>query len=153
ARRSRPFGAPSRSLSRSADGRRSLARMLAPTIVRGLEAIPLDIPLCVPFGIAQGAQVIAENVLVRIELAAGTLGYGDAAPRPAYNGETRDVAFRAIEAARDVVVGADARAWRSVAAALRASRASGSARCAIETALLDALTKRASLPLWSFFGG
>jgi L-alanine-DL-glutamate epimerase-like enolase superfamily enzyme len=35
-------------------------------------------------------------------------------------------------------------------AALRSSRA---ARCAIETALLDALTKRAGMPLWAFFGG
>ncbi len=128
--------------------------MPIPSLIRRLEASPLDIPLHKPFGIAGGAQVIAENVLVTVELADGTLGHGEAAPFPAFNGETQLLALQAIEAARPRVEGADARTWRRIAAAIRPLvGASGSARCAIETAILDALCRQAGLSLWAFFGG
>jgi L-alanine-DL-glutamate epimerase-like enolase superfamily enzyme len=128
--------------------------MPEPTRITRYTVEPIDIPMDRPFGIAGGAQVVAENALVTIELADGTLGYGEAAPFPAFNGETRAGAVVAAEAARGVVEGEDVRAWRRIAAALRGpTAASGSARCAVETALLDALTRRAGLPLWAFFGG
>ncbi|HMQ33505.1 MAG TPA: dipeptide epimerase [Chloroflexaceae bacterium] len=128
--------------------------MLAPTTIRSLSVEALDIPLHAPFGISGGAQEVARNLLVTVELADGTRGYGEAAPFQAYNGETQASARDAIELARPAVEGADAREWRPIAAALRASiGGAGSARCAIETAVLDALTRRAELPLWAFFGG
>lgn len=128
--------------------------MLAPTIITRFTIEPRDIAMLRPFGISGGAQRVAENALVTVELADGTRGHGEAAPFPAFNGETRAAALRAAEAARGVVEGADARGWRRIAAALRGPAAgSGAARCAIETAVLDALTRRARLPLWAFFGG
>lgn len=128
--------------------------MSAPTTIRSLTVETLDIPLHVPFGIAGGAQEIARNLLVTLELADGTRGYGEAAPFPAFNGETQASARSAIERVRAQVEGADVREWRPIAATLReAIGDSGSARCAIETAVLDALTRRAGLPLWAFFGG
>jgi L-alanine-DL-glutamate epimerase-like enolase superfamily enzyme len=125
--------------------------MPSPTTIRTLTAAPLDIPLHAPFGIAGGAQEIARNVLVTVELADGTRGYGEAAPFPAFNGETQAMALAAVEAALAVVEGADVREWRRIATSLRSLI--GSARCAIETAVLDALTQHAALPLWAFFGG
>ncbi|APR85903.1 L-alanine-DL-glutamate epimerase [Minicystis rosea] len=128
--------------------------MTAPTRITRFTVESIDIPMERPFGIAGGAQVVAENALVSIELADGTRGFGEAAPFPAFNGETRAAAVIAAEAARGVVLGEDARAWRRLSAALRGpAGASGSARCAIETAVLDALARRASMPLWAFFGG
>lgn len=128
--------------------------MSAPTTIRSLSVEDLDIPLHAPFGIAGGAQDVARNLLVAVELADGTRGYGEAAPFPAYNGETQASARAAITAARPRVEGADAREWRPIAAALReAIGGAGSARCAIETAVLDALTRRAHMPLRVFFGG
>lgn len=125
-----------------------------PFAIRRVSAAPLDIPLREPFGIAGGAQLVAENALVTVELGDGTLGHGEAAPFPAFNGETRAAALLAIDAARPAIEGLDARAWRGVAAAAKAAAPRcGSARCAIETAVLDALARRAGLPLWSFFGG
>lgn len=126
----------------------------SPTTIRALSAAPLDIPLLAPFGIAGGAQEVARNLLVTVELADGTRGYGEAAPFPAFNGETQASAAAALEAARPIVEGADVRAWRPLAAALRdAIGPAGSARCAVETAVLDALTRRAGMPLYAFFGG
>ncbi|HNP71473.1 MAG TPA: dipeptide epimerase [Kouleothrix sp.] len=128
--------------------------MAAPTTIRSLAARPLDIPLHTPFGIAGGAQDLARNLLVTVELADGTRGYGEAAPFPAYNGETQAIASAAIEAAASLVEGADVREWRRVAVALRGAIGPiGSAQCAIETAVLDALTRQAHMPLWAFFGG
>ena len=128
--------------------------MAIPTLIRRLVVEPLDIALKKPFGIAGGAQTRAENALVTVELEDGTLGYGEAAPFPAFNGETQAGAVAAVNAARAVVEGADVRSYRAIAAALRPIVAgAGSARCAVETAVLDALTKRAGMPLWAFFGG
>jgi L-alanine-DL-glutamate epimerase-like enolase superfamily enzyme len=128
--------------------------MSTPTTIRALAVEPLDIPLHTPFGIAGGTQDIARNLLVTVELADGTRGYGEAAPFPVFNGETQALAHAAIEAARTTVEGADVREWRRIAAALRGAIGPvGSAQCAIETALLDALNRHFGMPLWAFFGG
>jgi L-alanine-DL-glutamate epimerase-like enolase superfamily enzyme len=119
-----------------------------------LSAVALDVSLRKPFGIARGAQETARNVLVTIELDDGTRGYGEGAPFPAFNGETQAGTLAAIETARPVVEMTDPRGWRKIARILKeAIGASGAARCAIETALLDALTRRAGISLHTFFGG
>lgn len=119
-----------------------------------LESRPLDIPLSEPFGIAGGAQQIAENLLVEVGLEGGALGIGEAAPFPAFNGETRADAERVLAAARERLIGLEAATWRA------ASRAAGavlcaapSALCAFETALLDAFTRSLGISLFAFFGG
>lgn len=129
-------------------------RMAHPTTIRSLTVEALDIPMRRPFGIAGGTQHVAEAALCTVELADGTRGFGEASPLPAFDGETRDGAIEAMLAARADVEGEDARAWRRIAArAAVSAAASCAARCSIETAVLDALTRRAGLPLWAFFGG
>jgi L-alanine-DL-glutamate epimerase-like enolase superfamily enzyme len=128
--------------------------MTTPTTIRRLTARPLDIPLHGPFGIAGGAQDIAHCVLVSLELTDGTMGYGEAAPFTPYNGETQTGVLHTLEQVRASVEGADVREWRRIAALLAAQApGSGAARCAIETAVLDALTRHSQMPLWAFFGG
>jgi L-Ala-D/L-Glu epimerase len=128
--------------------------MESPTTIRALSVETLDIPLHTPFGIAGGEQDLARNLLTTVELADGTRGYGEAAPFPAFNGETQDLARAAIETACGTVEGADAREWRLIASKLHDTIGPvGSAQCAIETAILDALTRHGHLPLWAFFGG
>lgn len=129
--------------------------MSLPTSIRALEVTPLDIPLHTPFGISGGAQAMANNVLVTLELADGTRGYGEAAPLPPYNGETQADALRALEEARGWLAGRDVRAWQTCAGEFRARATvhSGSAQCALEMALLDALTRHERQPLWRWFGG
>jgi L-alanine-DL-glutamate epimerase-like enolase superfamily enzyme len=119
-----------------------------------LDFRPIDVPLTEPFGIAGGAQLVAENVLVEVGLEGGALGIGEAAPFPAFNRETRADAVRVLEASRDRLLGIEAAHWR---AAARVSQellhAAPSALCAFETALLDALTRSLGLSLFAFFGG
>ncbi len=126
----------------------------APTTISGIRFGALDVPLIEPFAIATGAQPTAQNVLVELLLADGTRGYGEAAPFPAVTGETQASTLEALAALRPLLVGQDVQQWRRLAAELKESgQPAAAARCAVETALLDALTKRAGLPLWAFFGG
>jgi L-alanine-DL-glutamate epimerase-like enolase superfamily enzyme len=116
-------------------------------------AVPWNVELTEPFGIATGAQFTAENVLVEVRLADGTRGIGEAAPFPAVNGETQGRALEAIEQAGPGLVGRDARHWRRLAAALR--EITGDARSALaglEMAILDAWLRHAGVSLWAFFG-
>ncbi len=116
---------------------------------------PLDIPLLVPFGIAGGAQAVANNVLVTLTLSDGTIGHGEAAPLPPYNGETQADALAVLAGARDRFIGRPVDDWRARAEEFRAlgGAGCGSAQCAFEMALLDALTRARGEPLWKFFGG
>jgi L-Ala-D/L-Glu epimerase len=129
--------------------------MVGPISLRSVEIAPLDIPLRVPFGISGGAQAMANNVLLTVELADGTLGFGEAAPLPPYNGETQANALTALRGARTWLVGREAQSWREIGEEFqrRALPLSGSALCALETALLDAVTRRDGVPLWKSFGG
>lgn len=127
----------------------------APTQIRAVGIAALDIPLFEPFGISGGAQAAANNALLTLELADGTCGHGEAAPLPAYNGETQAQALTVLAAAREWLAGRDVSDWRTLASEFRTRGGAGcgSAQCAFEMALLDALTKQRQEPLWKFFGG
>jgi L-alanine-DL-glutamate epimerase-like enolase superfamily enzyme len=125
-----------------------------PSTIIDLSTETFELELNEPFGIAGGSPDLARIAVVKLRLADGTLGLGEAAPLTAYNGETLEQALSAIDAARAVLVGADARAWRQRALELAGPTArSASARCALETALLDALARQSGWSLRDWFGG
>ena len=125
--------------------------------IQSLEFAPLDIPLHEPFGISGGAQAMANNVLTTLTLSDGTRGYGEAAPLPPYNGETQADALATLRAGAPRLAGRSVtlETWREAAREFRANGGSrcGSAQCAFEMALLDALTRSAGQPLWRYCGG
>lgn len=129
--------------------------MTAPCRIRAFDFKPLDIPLHTPFGISGGAQAMANNVLVSVELEGGGVGHGEAAPLPPYNGETQADALAVLGAARGWLAGREAAGWRELAEEFRARGGAGcgSAQCAFEMALLDAVTRRDQMPMWKYFGG
>lgn len=113
--------------------------------IASVRARRLDVPMKKPFGIAGGAQLVAANVLVEVELASGVVGIGEAAPFPAFNGETQEAALAAV-----------------LAIDLTGSRGDGSmldrvpiasAACAIETAIADARAREAGVSLREVWGG
>jgi L-Ala-D/L-Glu epimerase len=123
------------------------------SIVR-LDAEPLNIALLEPFTIATGQVDAARNILVRVTLADGTVGLGEAAPFPPSGGETQETALAAIQGMTGLVEGQDAASWRPLSAALLASfEHQTTARAGIEAAVLDALTRSWGIPLFQFFGG
>jgi L-alanine-DL-glutamate epimerase-like enolase superfamily enzyme len=129
-------------------------RLMKDTVIEEVLATPLNLPLTEPFSIATGAQQSAENVLVRLRLSDGTVGLGEAAPFPAVSGETQQSSMATIERAADLLSGLDAREWGRIDALLAEKYPDEpAARCAVETAVLDALLRHHHMPLWSFFGG
>lgn len=125
------------------------------SIIRAFDFQPLDIPLHTPFGISGGAQAMANNVLVKVELDGGFTGFGEAAPLPPYNGETQADALAALATAQNWLIERDTADWRELAEEFRnrGGAGCGSVQCAFEMALLDALTRRDGMPLWKHFGG
>jgi len=124
------------------------------TDIVSVEAEAIDIPLTEPFAIAGGAPAVAANVVVRVTLANGTFGLGEAAPFEAVSGETQQGSLLAIETAAKWLMDADVRAYRPLSSRLVSELPDEpAARCALEMAILDALTRYYRLPLWVFFGG
>jgi L-Ala-D/L-Glu epimerase len=119
-----------------------------------LSVLRLDVTLLEPFGIATGAQHLAENLLVELGFDDGSRGIGEAAPFPAVNGETRAHAEAVLEAARPALLGVELERWRTASGlAQNVLARAPSAVCAFETALLDAYARRAGLSLLGLFGG
>jgi L-alanine-DL-glutamate epimerase-like enolase superfamily enzyme len=127
---------------------------MVPTAITNVEATPIDLRLTEPFAIAKGAPAVAANVLVKVTLGDGTVGLGEAAPFTEVSGETQSGSLRAVAIAQALLVGEDARRYRRISGLLLdALQAEPAARCALEMAALDALTRHARVPLWAFFGG
>jgi L-alanine-DL-glutamate epimerase-like enolase superfamily enzyme len=122
------------------------------TRIAEVRVVPLDVELTEPFGIATGAQLRAENALVTIVPDDGSVGLGEAAPFPAVNAE-RTAAIAAVEAASSGSSAPCRGAGGVLPVPRRAHSRSTERRCAVETALLDALCGSAGLSLWAFFGG
>ncbi len=116
--------------------------------------IDADIELLMPFGIAGGTHDVARNTFVTVEIEGGFIGLGEAAPFPAFNGETREAVHAALAQTRDEVVGQAFGGWRSIGSLTPPEAARiASARCAVETAMLDAWLQAHRMPMWQFFGG
>jgi len=122
--------------------------------IASLDAAAIDLSLTEPFGIAQGAQAVAKNVVVTITLESGVTGLGEGAPFTAVSGETQASTLAAVRAVAPLVIGRDVADVQRTASLLDA-RIPGepAARAAIEQAMFDALTRTASLPLSAWFGG
>jgi L-Ala-D/L-Glu epimerase len=113
-----------------------------------------DVELLEPFGIATGAQVLAQNVLLTLELASGKRGLGEAAPFPAVNGETQADALAALNAVRAELLGYEGVDANGLSAEARDRlEATPSALAALEIALLDAACREREASLFDYFGG
>src|SRR5262245_2619525 len=59
-----------------------------PLLIRRVDAIPVALPLAKPVAMAGETVNRALNILVRIEAADGTVGWGEAASAPTMTGDT-----------------------------------------------------------------
>jgi L-alanine-DL-glutamate epimerase-like enolase superfamily enzyme len=127
----------------------------AGTGIAAVDAFPFRAALSEPFEIAGGSSPVHDGVFVRLRLTGGATGWGEAAPMPAFNGETAAGALAAVRRAGRAWLGRDASAWRTRLEELEAllPRGAGAARAALGLALLDAWTRRAGVPLRTLFGG
>jgi L-alanine-DL-glutamate epimerase-like enolase superfamily enzyme len=115
---------------------------------------PVDIPLTDPFVVATGARVVAENVFVRMTLADGRHGYGEAAPFPEVGGENRASCLASLARLAPTLIGKSIKDYGALAHHLaELAPAQPAARCGLETALLDAYCRAEGIPMWRLWGG
>lgn len=127
---------------------------MKPTTIAAIDVQPLDLSLTEPFAVATGAQAIAHNVLVRVRLEDGTAGLGEAAPFTAVSGETQAGSIAVLATLYEAALGRDAEDWETLGLDwARAFPSAPAARCGLEMAVVDALTRHRGQPLWRFFGG
>jgi L-Ala-D/L-Glu epimerase len=123
-------------------------------IVAQVRFWPIDIPITDPFVVATGARVVAENVFVQITLDDGTIGYGESAPFPEVGGEDRASCLSSLSQLSPRLIGRPAKDYGRLAQILaEAAPTQPAARCALETALLDACCRAEGLPMWRLWGG
>ena len=84
------------------------------TTIRSVSVEPLNIPLLEPFTIATGTTSEANNVLITITLADGSIGYGECAPFSPSTGETQETALSAAQGCAELIKGKDAAHWRAL---------------------------------------
>ncbi len=125
-----------------------------PLIIRRVDAIPVALPLKTPMSMAGVTITRAENLLVRIEAAGGTVGWGEAASAPTMTGDTLGGLLAAV---RDhlgpMLTGKDARDWDALRPVLhRALIGNGGAHSAIEMAVLDLVGRASGRRLIDLFG-
>jgi muconate cycloisomerase len=126
-----------------------------PLLIRRVDAIPVALPLVKPMKMAGVTITHAENVLVRMEAADGTVGWGEAASAPTMTGDTLGGLVAAV---RDhlgpLLIGQDAWARPALVRRLRdALMGNTGAHSAVEMALLDLAGQAANVPLINLVGG
>ena len=125
-----------------------------PLVIRRVEAIPIALPLKKPVVMSGVAIAHAENVLVRIEAADGTVGWGEAASAPTMTGDTQGGLMAAVRHLAPLLVGKDAWTRPQLIARLHgALMGNTGAHSAIEMALLDLTGRASGLPLSALVGG
>lgn len=113
----------------------------------------LKIPLLQPFRTALGEHKYLENILFSITLADGTHGFGEAAIATHITGETVSQTKRNLENAGREIVRHNIKDLAGFSKKLHEQFSDNKAAvAAVETALLDALTRQKGIPLWKFFG-
>jgi len=121
----------------------------APLRIRRVDAIPVALPLKNPMTMSGITIATAENLLVRIEAADGTVGWGEAASAPTMTGDTLGGLVAAVrDHLAPLLVGQDAWTRPTLIPTLRCGLIGNTgAFSAIEMALLDLAGHAAGLRL------
>jgi len=110
----------------------------APLIVRRIDAIPVALPLEAPMKMAGVTITKAENLIVRVELQDGQVGWGEAPSAPTMTGDTLGSLVAAVRGhLAPLLIGKDATADHR-GTLTRALVGNTGAHSAVEMALLDA---------------
>src|SRR5262244_704184 len=124
-------------------------------VIRRVDAIPVALPLRKPVRMATETVTHARNLLVRVEAADGTVGWGEAASAPTMTGDTLGGLVAAVrDHLAPLLIGQDAWTRPALMRTLKQALIGNSgAHSAIEMALFDLAGRVAGVPLIDFLGG
>lgn len=122
--------------------------------IRVIEPIAVSLPMAKPMKMAGVLIASADNVLVRVELAGGHVGWGEAASAHSMTGETVESMMAAIRHMAPSLTGLDGADIAAVSRRMdRLMYYNQSAKSAVEMALHDALGKALGKPVCELLGG
>jgi len=121
------------------------------SVIKTIDAWPVDIGLTDNFVISQGSISIAENVFIRITLEDGAVGFGEMAPFEELTGETRDDGLRQMRNLTEGIIGRSVLDYAAISAEMKEKEPNSAPRCGLEIALLDACCRFNKIPLWSLW--
>ena len=124
-------------------------------VIRRVDAIPVALPLRKPVKMAAETVTHTRNILVRIEAADGTVGWGEAASAPTMTGDTLAGLNAAVrDHLAPPLIGEDAWMRPALMRRLRSVlHGNTGAHSAVEMALLDLAGQASGLPLSDLVGG
>ncbi|HEX4517957.1 MAG TPA: alpha/beta fold hydrolase [Gaiellaceae bacterium] len=130
--------------------------------IAAIDLLAVELPFRFSFGHALATRSSSTNVVARVVLEDGTVGYGESVPRDYVTGETTDGALAAL-AERQVpaLLGLDPGSADELGAAIDEAappvgpdgRLETAARCALELGLLDAFGRWLGLSVQAWLGG
>lgn len=127
--------------------------MMKQIIVRQAEAVVVKAPLVSPFRISTGQHDELENVFLRLTLAGGIRGFGEAAVATHITGETLPRTLANLKKAARSLEGRDISDYRRVCQEFSGLFDDNhAALAAFEMAVLDAVARSQGVPLWALFG-
>ncbi|ADB58455.1 mandelate racemase/muconate lactonizing enzyme family protein [Archaeoglobus profundus] len=122
--------------------------------IKSVEVIPLNIPLVEPFEIAIGKFSFAENVLIKVQLEDGTVGYGEVSSSGIITGDIQSTAIDIVKYISPALVGESIERYRYLIKKLRSIiKFHPGTFAGLENAILDAYTNYIGVPLYKFLGG
>ena len=126
-----------------------------PITIKSVEAIPVMIPLAKVMKMGSSELTKADNLLVRIEAADGTVGWGEAASAPGMTGDIQPAMVAAVrEILAPMLVGEDARGRaRLVRRMHHGLYGNSGARSAVEVALADLVGRVLGVSFADLYGG
>jgi muconate cycloisomerase len=121
----------------------------------------VELPFRFSFGHALASRSSTTNLIVRVQLSDGSVGYGEGVPREYVTGETAETALARVVDVYGPALRERGVPNRDVPRRLRALRdehhagqtPAGAAWCAVETALLDAIGHATGQPAARLLGG
>lgn len=122
--------------------------------IKHIEAIAISLPMTKPMKMAGVLIKSADNVLVKVELDGGQIGWGEAASAHSMTGETVESMMAAIRYMAPTLSGFPAADISQVSAKMdRLMYGNQSAKSVVEMALHDALGKATNKPVYELLGG
>ena len=122
--------------------------------IRAIEPIAVSLPMAKPMKMAGVLIKAADNVLVKVELAGGQVGWGEAASAHSMTGETVESMMAAIRHMAPSLTGMDGADIAAVSRRMdQLMYYNQSAKSAVEMALHDALGHALGKPVYALLGG
>ena len=130
------------------------AQTPARAAIRRIEPIAVSLPMTKPMKMAGVLIKAADNVLVRVELDGGHVGWGEAASAHSMTGETVESMMAAVRHMAPALLDMDGANIEAVSTRMdQLMYYNQSAKSAVEMALHDALGKALNRPVYELLGG